>query len=1008
MRESATAARQRSGSSPRTAPSCGLTAYHARYFAHELTRRRPPTGVDRLSMSLFDARVDLNPHQIEAALFALRSPISKGVILADEVGLGKTIEAGLVLSQYWAERRRRLLVICPASIRKQWSLELEEKFNLPTLILDRSAYRAARADGHLAPFDTDRVVITSMNFASAMQDEVRATAWDLVVIDEAHKLRNAYRPSNRMGQAIRWALEDRRKILLTATPLQNSLLELYGLSTLVDERLFGDRTAFQAQYMRQDGALDELRRRLAYFTKRALRNQVLEYVQYTERRPLLERFRPADHEQQLYEALSTFLLRDDTYAIPRRQRTLTTLILRKLLASSSRAIEATLETMRTRLLELRAGAMTDESLAESLISDEEIEDEYLDELERPAEIEADDSAGTESSQGDRDAAERSSTPLDSPEPPADGLDIEKLDAEIAELEHYITWARSIDVDTKSRALLTALETGFREMERMGAARKAVIFTESRRTQEYLNTFLEANGYAGRTVLFSGTNSGPAATAIYEHWRAANRESGRATGSRQIDIRTALIEHFRDAADIMIATEAAAEGANLQFCSLVVNYDLPWNPQRIEQRIGRCHRYGQKHDVVVLNFLNERNEADRRVLELLEEKFSLFHGVFGASDEVLGSIESGVDFERRILDIYQQCRTPEEIEAGFRQLREEMDATIRARMDETRQILLEHFDEDVHARLRMQLEGAREQLDYVSRLFWAVTEYILRDTARFDRDDLAFELQEPPSAEIRRGTYHLISKARTEESQGVASEFLYRLSHPLGEWVLEQGKTLATPAAEAVFDITNHPTRITDVERLRGHSGWLTLRRLVVDSFETEEYLLFSALLDQPLRDGTKTLDQETCEKLFRCDADVGAAGEGAPPSRLAEDAARHAAATMTRAMEANNALFNQERERLERWADDMVAGAEKALADTKAQLRQLNRQARLATTTEEQHGLQLKIRDLEREQRRQRQRIFDVEDEIRERRDELIDQLEQRMKQRTHEEELFTIRWRVV
>ena len=300
---------------------------------------------------------------------------------------------------------------------KQWSLELEEKFNLPTLILDRAAYRAARAEGHLVPFDTDRVVITSMNFASAMQEEVRATQWDLVVIDEAHKLRNAYRPSNRMGQAIRWALEERRKLLLTATPLQNSLLELYGLSTLIDERLFGDRTAFQAQYMRQDRDLDELRARLAYFTKRALRNQVLEYVQYTERRPLLERFRPADREQHLYEALSAFLLREDTYAIPRRQRTLTTLILRKLLASSSRAIEATLETMRVRLLALRAGATVDQSIVESLIGAEEIEDEYLDELERPAEIEADDSANTESGQGNGDDAKRSSAP-------PDGLDLE--------------------------------------------------------------------------------------------------------------------------------------------------------------------------------------------------------------------------------------------------------------------------------------------------------------------------------------------------------------------------------------------------------------------------------------------------------------------------------------------------------------------------------------------------------------------------------------------------------
>ena len=120
-----------------------ITACHAKYFAHDLTRRAA-SGMDRLSMSLFDAAVDLNPHQIEAALFALQSPISKGVILADEVGLGKTIEAGIVLCQFWAERKRWLLVICPASLRKQWARELEEKFSLPTRVLDAKAFREAQ------------------------------------------------------------------------------------------------------------------------------------------------------------------------------------------------------------------------------------------------------------------------------------------------------------------------------------------------------------------------------------------------------------------------------------------------------------------------------------------------------------------------------------------------------------------------------------------------------------------------------------------------------------------------------------------------------------------------------------------------------------------------------------------------------------------------------------------------------------------------------------------------
>ncbi len=214
--------------------------------------------------------------------------------------------------------------------------------------------------------------------------------------------------------------------------------------------------------------------------------------------------------------------------------------------------------------------------------------------------------------------------------------------------------------------------------------------------------------------------------------------------------------------------AAAEGVNLQFCSLVVNYDLPWNPQRIEQRIGRCHRYGQKHDVVVINFLNERNEADKRVLELLTEKFTLFSGVFGVSDEVLGTIESGVDFEKRILAIYQECRTPDEIAAAFQALQAEMDETIRTRMDDTRKLLLEHFDEDVHQRLRLRLEDARAQLDRFGQRFWSLTRFMLDGGARFDDAALAFDLLRPPREDIPRGRYHLISKSgpRAAGEEGV--------------------------------------------------------------------------------------------------------------------------------------------------------------------------------------------------------------------------------------------------
>lgn len=958
-----------------------LTPHHAKYYAHDLTRRAA-SGMDRLSMALFDASVDLNPHQIEAALFALQNPLSKGVILADEVGLGKTIEAGIVLCQSWAERRRRLLILCPASLRKQWALELQEKFNLPAVVLDARAYRQARREAR-NPLDQGAILILSYNFAHSIRDELRAIRWDLVVIDEAHKLRNAYRPSNKVGQGIRWATEDCRKLLLTATPLQNSLLELYGLSTLIDEHIFGDVDSFRAQYAGAGSDLGALRQRLSAFCKRTLRNQVTEYIRYTERKPITRPFRPTDEEHALYEKVSEFLRREDSYALPRRQRHLTALILRKLLASSSAAVAATLDILRQRLqamLDERTSGTDDTAdLAELLVENEELETDLLDEI-----------LGE-----DEDKAPGRDT--DAP------VDRQKLREEIAILARLAEEARSIRVDTKSRTLLKALETGFEQMAAVGAARKAVIFTESRRTQEYLKQFLEANGYAGQLVLFNGSNNGPEETAIYERWLERNRGSDKITGSRAVNVRTALIEHFRDHASVLIATEAAAEGLNLQFCSLVINSDLPWNPQRIEQRIGRCHRYGQKHDVVVINFLNERNEADRRVLELLEQKFNLFSGVFGASDEVLGTIESGVDFEKRILAIYQACRTPEEIDAAFKALQAEMDEQIRSRLEDTRRALFEHFDEDVHERLRMRLADARARLDRVGRRFWSLTRHVLADQARFDDDAFTFELVRPPREDIPAGRYHLISRVHPQ-AEG-AGQFLYRLSHPLGEHVLAHARDADTPVAEIHFDISRHPTRIAVVEALRGQRGYLTLTRLTIESYEREEHLLFSGFTD----DGAP-LDPETMEKLFQCGGHV--AGTATIPDtvsrRLAAESERHAQATLSRSLEQNNRYFHEAREKLERWADDMVLSAEKALADTKEQIKALRRQARQATTLAEQHAIQEKLQKLERQQRRQRQEIFRIEDEIMEKRDQLIDQLEKRLAQRTQVETLFTIRWAVV
>ena len=738
-----------------------VTDYHAKYYAHALTRRRASDSLEKLGHSLLNATVDLNPHQIEAALFAFRSPLSRGALLADEVGLGKTIEAGLIISQLWAERHRRILVIVPTTLRKQWAQELGDKFFLPSEVIDARAFNARQKEGALNPFtEATGVVICSYHFTRAKEDAIRSVDWDLVVIDEAHRLRNVYKSGNKIARSIKATVQTRPKVLLTATPLQNSLLELYGLVGFLDEHLFGNLPSFRRQYTR--GPLDQwqfedLKRRLRTICQRTLRRQVTEYVRFTNRIPITQDFIPTDEEQRLYDVVSEYLRKDKLQALPSSQRTLMTLVLRKLLASSTFAIAGTLKSLRERLEAKR-------NMVEAPTVPPEEDFEPFEELveEWTQDETATNESATQAQVSDEDRV--------------------AIQEEIEELSEYHNLASSITENAKGQALLQALSLGFKKLDTLGANRKAVIFTESRRTQEYLRGLLERNGYKGQVLTFSGSNTDAQSREIYENWKRRHAGEDTVRGSKTVDIRDALVEHFQEQAAIMVATEAAAEGINLQFCSLVVNYDLPWNLQRIEQRIGRCHRYGQKHDVVVINFLNRRNEADQRVFQLLSEKFQLFDGVFGASDEVLGALESGVEFEKRIVEIYQACRTSAEIDEAFNTLQQELEEHINVRMTSTRALLLENFDEEVHARLRMNYQQATAQLDRLSRWLWKLTQRELSGLAVFHEEALRFDLKNTPSGcpAIPAGRYQLVG-----QKDRSVSHHLYRMGHPLAQFLIER-------------------------------------------------------------------------------------------------------------------------------------------------------------------------------------------------------------------------------
>ena len=575
------------------------------------------------------------------------------------------------------------------------------------------------------------------------------------------------------------------------------------------------------------------------------------------------------------------------------------------------------------------------------------------------------------------------------------IDIEKLTDEIKEISAFIEIAESIKQDTKSTALLTALEKSFEQLDKIGANQKALIFTESTRTQSYLKLFLENNGYQGKIVLFNGSNSDQESNQIYEQWLDENISTGRISGIKAADKRMAIVDYFNSTAQIMIATEAAAEGLNLQFCSLVVNYDLPWNPQRIEQRIGRCHRYGQKSDVVVVNFVNKRNYADMRVYSLLENKFHIFSDVFGASDEVLGQTDN-IDFEKRIWEIYQKCRTEAEIEAAFEKLQDDMQEQIDQCISDVKDKVMTNFDIDVQERLKISKEKTGAFLNRYEYIFWELTKYILGHDAVFSDDEYSFVLRKMVSG-CEPHKYSLFSKSTSGEP--------YRLSHPLAQYVLHKATDINTPSGKIVFDSHSGRINISIPERLRGKSGYLVLSSLDVTAFDEEQHSVFTAFTKD-----REFLTQEECEKIFLLSAKCNET-PSLPTDiteTLTDNSKQHIKAKLTEIDSRNLSYFKEEEERIFRWEKDLIESLEHELDTVKRQIREAENQSRSAANIQEKLELTRKVDELERLKRKKRNELADREDEISEKRRAMISELDAKLIKKVQSSDVFTVEWQII
>jgi ERCC4-related helicase len=977
----------------------GLTQYHASYFAHELTRRQGSgeNNVGIIGGSVADAKIDLNPHQVQAALFAFRSPFSKGVILADEVGLGKTIEAGLVLKQKWSQRKRRLLIVCPANLRKQWAEELETKFYLPSIILESKEFRQQKKSG-VNPLDLRKNIICSYQFAAKYESEIITERWDLAVIDEAHRLRNVYRTGTaQTAKAIKRSLLSTQKVLLTATPLNVSIMDLYGLVSVIDEGIFHDDKSFRAQYahLAQEGAeaaYAELKNRISPVCHRTLRRDVLQYIRYPDRRAYTEMFSQTEAEAHLYQMVTEYLSRDSLFALPTAQRQLITMLLRRQLSSSSFAIAGTLQALVKRLKEGLSNGIYD-------VTPETVANGDVDELDEDM-TEARD-AEEDETQGIRD---------ESPE-----THRAAVEAEIQELERLVSMANNILQNEKGNALLKALRTNTETALTQGRSDKAIIFTESRRTQEYLIRLLKENGYDGKLVLFNGTNNDPESIRIQAAWERKYQGTRRISDSPNANRRQALVDYFRDTAQIMIATEAGAEGINLQFCATVINYDLPWNPMRIEQRIGRCHRYGQKDVVVVINFINRDNKADQRVYELLNERLKLFDGVFGASDEVLGIIADGMNFEARVEEIYRTCHTAEQMDVAFKKLQEEMDELIRTARENARQDLLSNFEVAVLDLLRLEGQCYINKYD---AMLWNITRYRLgqtdaiasgnvlldnkrkRITLRSDFICDAAYMPENQEARILAGEYSILRNDDTA--------LRYYLDHPLAQWLITACKQeFKAPELESLtLDYTNWGCIANELAELVNASGTLMLSQVSFEGLDAQDHLVFAAITDTG-----EIVHPDVAQRFFQLPVKACACAKA---NEVANNTLAHATEEAKKAILAGmetqqSKWFKEEMEKVDLWVADQIKLIRYETDQIRDEVEKMQRAARttaaslqeLIANARQQAELQGRIEESVTRER-------ELTAKLNKQKKEMLDRIVNQLTQTTNEKKLFTIRWSIV
>lgn len=547
---------------------------------------------DNLLAVYASSKIKVLPYQIAAARFALRSKLIKGCILCDEGSLGKTYEALLVVAQRWYEGKEHILVVLPQNLTAQWQQKLDEEFTLP--VIKWEEYTA----------DSKGICLVTYDDVIREAEKIKSIRWDLAVFDEADFL---FKPDNKSVITIKDAVGDAFKLLLTPTPITMSIMDIYGLIHFIDESVLPDADSFYRRYFRKPENYPELSSWVSKFAFRTLKSQASQYVNFTNRLPVVLNYVPKDDEKKIYELTEKYLNLAEKQAYPQMDNYQLTLMFYHILASSPQAFASMLN------------------------------------------------APIERTRGN----------------------------ERVILESMRDMAAKITQTAKMEEFLKAIRTIFAHLRVRKETQKAIVFVDNLATVPVLADLLTTAGYN-----------------VIKHTEKDALPRFRAEKDLQI----------------LICNDAMAKGLDIEYCPVVVNYDLLYNAVEMEQRICRCHRQGQQSDVLVINLLSKENISDVRILELINKRTLQFEGIFGMSDDIVGN------FDVKLEDVLQKRRTLADI-------RTDMETNLETNREPNERIvsaaessLFTTFTKDIAEKVSVSPKYIEEQAEFLNRDLWEVVKF----------------------------------------------------------------------------------------------------------------------------------------------------------------------------------------------------------------------------------------------------------------------------------------------